>query len=76
MTIIHNCGYTEINTNDVILSYNNIIHLHGKVMENWEHPQGYYKGPQLDRITEKGFTSFPRLEALNVDVAVAFYDNF
>jgi hypothetical protein len=63
MNIIHNCGYTEINTNDVILSYNDIVHLHGEVMANWEHPRGYYKGPQLDRM-------------LNVDAAVAFYDNF
>jgi hypothetical protein len=72
MAIIHNCGYIELNTNDVILSYNDIVHLHGEVMENWEHPWGYYKGPQLDRFTENGLPLFPRLEALNVDTAVAF----
>jgi hypothetical protein len=76
MAIIHNCGYTELNTNDVILSYKDIVHLHGGVMENWEHPRGYYKGPQLDRITKKGLPLFPRLEALNVNAVVAFYDNF
>jgi hypothetical protein len=76
MAIIHNCGYTELNTNNVILSYNDIVHLHGEVMENWEHPRGYYKGPQLDRITKKGLPSFPCLKALNADAAMAFYDNF
>jgi hypothetical protein len=76
MDIIHNCRYTELNTNNDILSYNDIIHLHGEVVENWKHPWGYYKGPQLDRITKKGLPLFPRLEALNVDAAVAFYDNF
>jgi hypothetical protein len=45
-------------------------------MENWDHPRGYYKGPHLDRIMKKGLPLFPRLEALNVDAAVAFYDNF
>jgi hypothetical protein len=76
MAIIQNCGNTELNANNVILSYNNIVHLHGEVMENWEYPRGYYKGPQLDRITKKGLPLFPRLKALNLDAAMAFYDNF
>ena len=40
--IIHRCGYTEINSADVLLSYNDIIEVHGSTCENWEHPRGHY----------------------------------
>ena len=76
MTIVHRCGFTEINSTDVILSYNDIIHLHEAICDNWDHPRGYYKGPQLERILEKGLGSFPRLTTLDVASMVEFYDNF
>ena len=52
--IIHNCGYTAINTIGVISSYNEIILVHESVMTKWV-------GPQIDRILEKGLVSLPRL---------------
>jgi hypothetical protein len=55
MAIIHNCSFMELNTNDVILSHNDIVHLHTKVLAHWDHPRGNYLGPQVDRIMEKEF---------------------
>ena len=43
--IIHRCGYMEINSLDVLLSYNDIIEVHSGTCDNWEHPCGHYKGP-------------------------------
>ena len=74
--IIHRCGYTEIISSDVLLAYNNIIEVHSRTCNNWEHPCGHYKGPQLNRILEKGLGSFPRLSKLEVETTVEFYDAF
>jgi hypothetical protein len=74
--IIHRCGYTEINSSDVLLAYNDIIEVHSRTCDNWEHPRGHYKGPQLERILEKGIGSFPRLSKLDVEHTVEFYDAF
>jgi hypothetical protein len=74
--IIHRCGYTEINSSDVLLAYNDIIEIHSRTCDNWEHPRGHYKGPQLERILEKGIGSFPRLSTLAVEQSVEFYDAF
>ena len=74
--IIHRCGYTEINSSDVLLAYNDIIEVHSRTCNNWEHPRGHYTGPQLERILEKGIGSFPRLSTLGVDQTVEFYDAF
>ena len=75
-TIIHRCGYTEIHSSDVLLAYNDIIEVHSHTCDNWEHPRGHYKGPQLERILEKGISSFPRLTAFDVEQMVEFYDAF
>jgi hypothetical protein len=75
MKIVHNCGFTKLNTNDVIMSYNEIIHLHTEVLAHWEHPRQYYLGPQVDRILDKGISTFPCLTTLRVDATVEFYDN-
>jgi hypothetical protein len=74
MSVVHHCGYTEINLNCVILSYNEIINLHDYVLENWEHPRGYFKAPQLERIIEKDLQSFPCLVFFDVDVTLEFYN--
>jgi hypothetical protein len=74
--IIHRCGYTEITLSDVLLAYNDIIKVHSHTCDNWEHPCGHYKGPQLERIQEKGIGSFPRLSKLDVEHTVEFYDAF
>jgi hypothetical protein len=74
--IIHRCGYTEINSSDVLLAYNDIIEVHSRTCNNWEHPHGHYKGPQLERILEKCLGSFPHLSKLEVEPTVEFYDAF
>ena len=74
--IIHRCGYTDINSTDVLLSYTDIIDVHTKTLENWDHPRGYYRGPQLERILEKGLSAFPRLTASDMKASVEFYDAF
>ena len=70
--IIHNCGYTAINTVDVISSYNEIILVHESVMTKWV--GRFTVGPQIDRILEKGLVSLPRLQSLEVESAVEWYD--
>jgi hypothetical protein len=75
-SIIHRCGYTKIHSSDVLLAYNDIIDVHSHTCNNWEHPRGHYKGPQLERILEKGISSFPRLTTFDVEQMVEFYDAF
>jgi len=70
--IIHNCGYTAINSVDVISSYNKIILVHESVMTKWVGP--FTVGPQIDRILEKGLVSLPRLQSLEVESAVEWYN--
>jgi hypothetical protein len=76
MSIVHKCGYTELNSTDVIKSYNDIIYLHAEVLDRWEHPCGLYRGPQVNHILEKGLPTFPRLTCLTVSDTVEFYDAF
>ena len=71
-SIIHNCGYTAINTGDVISSYNEIILVHESVMTNWV--GRFTVGPQIDCILEKGLVSLPRLRPLEVESAVEWFD--
>ncbi len=73
VAIVDYCGYTEINLNDVIFSYNDILHLHTSVLENWEHPQGDSRGPQIDQICERGLPTFPCLAMLDKEATVEFY---
>ena len=49
--LIHRCGYTAINTVDVISSYNKIVLVHESVITNWV--GRFTVGPQIDRILEK-----------------------
>jgi hypothetical protein len=76
VSIVHKCGYTELNSTDVIKSYNDIIYLHAEVLDRWEHPHGLYTGPQINRIPEKGLPTFPRLTRLTVSDTVEFCDAF
>jgi len=66
--IIHNCGYTAINTIDAISSYNKIILVHESVRTNWV--GRFTIGLQINRILEKGLISLPRLQSLEVESAV------
>jgi hypothetical protein len=75
MTVVHRCGYTEINTADVITSYQTIIHVHEFVLGKWE-DRYHNRGPQIDKILEKGLPTFPRLTSIDVESTVEFYDAF
>jgi hypothetical protein len=75
-SIIHRCGYTEIHSSDILLAYNDIIEVHSRTCDNWDHPRGHYKGPQLEHILEKGISSFPHLTTFYVEQMVEFYDAF
>jgi hypothetical protein len=70
--LIHKCGYTAINTVDVISSYTEIILVHESVLTNWV--GRFTVGPQIDRILEKALVSLPRLQSLAVESAVEWYD--
>jgi len=70
--LIHRCGYTAINTVDVISSYNKIVLVHESVITNWV--GRFTVGPQIDRILEKALVSLPRLQSLAVESAVEWYD--
>jgi len=48
-----------------LLSYTDIIDVHTKTLENWDH-----------RILEKGLSAFPRLTASDMKASVEFYDAF
>ena len=70
--LIHRCGYTAINTVDVISSYNEIVLVHESMITNWV--GRFTVGPQIDRILEKALVSLPRLQSLVVESAVEWYD--
>ena len=70
--IIHKCGYTALNTVDVISSYNEIILVHESVMTKWV--GRFTIGPQIDRTLKKGLVSLPCLQSLEVESAVEWYD--
>jgi hypothetical protein len=71
--IIHNCGFTEIDTSDVISSYSEIILVHKTIIANWKGK--FTSGPQIDCILKKGMPSFPRLQSpMTVEAAVDWYN--
>jgi hypothetical protein len=76
MSIIHKCGYMELNSTDMIKSYNDIIYLHAEVLDCWEHPRGLYRVPPINRILEKGLPTFPPWTCLTVSDKVEFYNAF
>jgi hypothetical protein len=66
--IIHKCGYTAINT----INANEIFLVHESVLTNWV--GCHTVGPQIDRILEKGLASLPRLQFIEVESAVEWYN--
>jgi hypothetical protein len=73
MNIVHRCSYTEINSSDVITSYQNIIHIHNFVLEQWQ--DCYHNlGPQVSKILEKGLRILPKFVNNNVKSTMDFYD--
>jgi hypothetical protein len=75
MHLVHQCGYTKLNLSDVIASYQTIIHIHDYVLDKWE-VRYHNCGPQVDKIIEKGLSTFPRLTSIDVESMVEFYDMF
>jgi hypothetical protein len=76
VSIVHKCGYTELNSPNVIKSYDDIIYLHAEVIDRWEHPCGLYRGPQINRILVMGLPTFPCLTHLMVSNTVKLYNAF
>ena len=69
-------GYTSINTDDVVLCFNDIISLHSKVLSSWTNLHYLQSGPTIDRIVEKAVpTILPKLEGLLAAELVSWYDN-
>ena len=68
-------GYTSINTDDVVLCFNDIISLHSKVLASWTNTRYQQHGPTIDRIVEKAVpTILPKLEGLLAAELVLWYD--
>jgi hypothetical protein len=74
--IIKNCGYTAINSDDIILCYRDIMLLHRKTLEGWTNIRTQQSGPSVERIMEKAMTLFEKLEGITTTDFVHFYDTF
>ena len=72
---IQDRGYTSINTDDVVLCFNDIISLHSKVLSSWTNPHYQQSGPTIDRIVEKAVPIIlPKREGLLAAKLVSWYD--
>jgi hypothetical protein len=74
--IIKNCGYTAINSDDILLCYRDIIHLHRKTLDGWTNMRTQHQGPSVERIMEKAMPLFQKLNGVTMADLVHFYDNF
>ena len=74
--IIKNCGYTAINSDDILLCYRDIIHLHQKTLNGWTNMRTQQQGPLVEQIMEKAMPLFPKLNKVTMADLVQFYDNF
>ncbi len=73
--IVQRCGYTEINSLEVIACHQDIIHVHTFVRRKWE-DRYQNRGSQVDKILEKGIPTFPCLSLIDIESMVEFYDIF
>ena len=71
--IIRQCGYWT-SRGGVINNCNDIILLHCRVWDTWENRRTQQSGLSVDRILEKGLPVFPRLDSVDMDATVDFYD--
>jgi hypothetical protein len=74
--IIKNCGYTAINSDDILLCYRDIIHLHRKTLGGWTNMRTQHQGPLVEWIMEKAMPLFQKLNGVTMADLVHFYDNF
>ena len=64
--IIKNCGYTAINSDDILLCYRDIIHLHRKTLDGWTNMRTQHQGPWVERIMEKAMPLFQKLNGVTM----------
>jgi hypothetical protein len=65
-----------MNSDNVVLCFNDIISLHTKVLASWTNPRTQLSGPSVERIVEKAVPSvLPKLEGLMAAEMVMFYEN-
>jgi hypothetical protein len=76
ITIIKNCGYSTISSDDVILCYNDIIQLHCKTLGGWLNTRTLQRGVSVERIVEKVLPLFKKLDGITAAELVYFYDEF
>ncbi len=76
ITIIKNCGYSTISSDDVILCYNDIIQLHCKTLNGWVNTQALQRGPSVKRIVEKMLPLFKKLDGITAAEHFYFYYEF
>ncbi len=74
--IIKNCGYAAINSDNILLCYRDIIHLHRKTLDGWTNMRTQHQGPLVERIMEKAMPLFQKLNGVTMADLVHFYDNF
>ncbi len=75
---IQSRGYAAMNTDNIVLCFNDIISQHAKVMAGWMNMRTQQSGPSVKLIVERAVpTLFPKLEGTSILTAelVAFYDN-
>ncbi len=73
---IQSRGYAVMNTDDIVLCFNDIISQHAKVIAGWVNTRTQQSGPSIKRIVERAVpTIFPKLEGISTAKLVAFYDN-
>jgi hypothetical protein len=74
--MIWNCGYTclKASANEVVVCHNNIWCVHQNIWDLWYNSYSHSMGPQVDRILQKPFSMFPRLDSVATDNVVTFYD--
>jgi hypothetical protein len=73
---IQSCSYMSMNTDNIVLCFNDIISQHAKVIAGWVNTCSQQNGPSVERIVERAVsTIFLKLEGILTAELVAFYDN-
>jgi hypothetical protein len=64
ITIIKNCGYLSISSDDVIICFRDIIQLHCNTLDGWVNAWTLQSGPLVERIVEKALPLFKKLDGI------------
>jgi hypothetical protein len=76
ITVIKNCGYSPISSDDVLLCYRDFIQLHCKTLGGGVNARTLQCGPLVKRIVEKALPLFKKLDGVTAAELVYFYDEF